>query len=113
MRFGSTRTGGIRLFENSSTYEFGPDEMIKYNLKALIAEKEIKENRNITYREISGQTGISKVTLSKIAQRKGYDTAVSIVERLCLYFKCTPNELITIVPDLAEELKDDIRKAEG
>lgn len=87
--------------------------MIKYNLKALIAEKEIRENRNITYREISGQTGISKVTLSKIAQRKGYDTAVSIVERLCLYFKCTPNELITIVPDLAEELKDEIKNAEG
>ena len=87
--------------------------MIKYNLKALIAEKEIRENRNITYREISGQTGISKVTLSKIAQRKGYDTAVSIVERLCLLFKCTPNELITIVPDLAEEHKEEIKDAEG
>jgi putative transcriptional regulator len=87
--------------------------MIKYNLKSLIAEKEIKENRNITYREISGHTGISKVTLSKIAQGKGYNTAVSIVERLCLFFKCTPNELITIVPDLSEELKDDIKDAEG
>ena len=87
--------------------------MIKYNLKSLIAEKEIKENRNITYREISGHTGISKVTLSKIAQGKGYNTAVSIVERLCLFFKWTPNELITIVPDLSEELKDDIKDAEG
>jgi putative transcriptional regulator len=85
--------------------------MIKYNLKALIAEKKIRENRNITYREISGHTGISKVTLSKIAQSKGYDTAVSIVEKLCLFFKCTPNELITIVPDLPEELKEEIEKA--
>ncbi len=84
--------------------------MIKYNLKALIAEKKIRENRNITYREISGHTGISKVTLSKIAQSKGYDTAVSIVEKLCLFFKCTPNELITIVPDLPEELKEEIEK---
>jgi putative transcriptional regulator len=79
-------------------------------LKALIAEKKIRENRNITYREISGHTGISKVTLSKIAQSKGYDTAVSIVEKLCLFFKCTPNELITIVPDLPEELKEEIEK---
>ncbi len=85
--------------------------MIKYNLKVLIAEKKIRENRNITYREISGETGISKVTLSKIAQRRGYDTAVSIIEKLCLYFKCTPNELITIVPDLIEDLpKDKERK---
>jgi putative transcriptional regulator len=81
--------------------------MIKYNFKTLISEKEFRENRKITYREISGQTGISKVTLSKIAKRRGYDTAVSIVERLCLYFNCTPNELITIVPDLAEKLKED------
>jgi putative transcriptional regulator len=77
--------------------------MIKYNFKTLIAEKKHKEKRNITYREISNRTGISKVTLSKIAKRPGYDTAVSIVERLCLYFNCSPNELITIVPDLREE----------
>jgi putative transcriptional regulator len=84
--------------------------MIKYNLKALIAEKKTRESRNITYREISSHTGISKVTLSKIAQSKGYDTAVSIVEKLCLFFKCTPNELITIVPDLPEALKEEIEK---
>lgn len=87
--------------------------MIKYNLKALIAEKKIMESRNITYREISSHTGISKVTLSKIAQSKGYDTAVSIVEKLCLFFKCTPNELITILPDLSEELDADIKDVEG
>jgi putative transcriptional regulator len=82
--------------------------MIKYNFKALIAEKKLREKRNITYREISSHTGISKVTLSKIAKRQGYDTAVSIIERLCLYFNCTPNELISIVPDLPEEIKEDI-----
>ncbi len=81
--------------------------MIKYNLKTLISEKKLREMRKITYREISGYTGISKVTLSKIAQRKGYDTAVSIVEKLCLYFNCTPNELISIVPDRSEDSKED------
>jgi putative transcriptional regulator len=95
----------IKIISNDTSEA---NAMIKYNLKALIAEKEIRENRNITYREISSHTGISKVTLSKIAQRKGYDTAVSIVERLCLYFKCTPNELISMVPDLPEGLKKDV-----
>ncbi len=85
--------------------------MIKYNLKTLIAEKKRRENRNITYREISSRTGISKVTLSKIARRPGYNTAVSIVEKLCLYFKCSPNDLITIVPDLPEEERQEIENA--
>ncbi len=85
--------------------------MVKYNLKTLIAEKKRRENRNITYREISSRTGISKVTLSKIARKPGYNTAVSIVEKLCLYFKCSPNDLITIVPDLAEEHRQEIEKA--
>jgi len=96
------------LIEKSHCNPVGNKLMIKYNLKTLIAEKKLRENRNITYREISGQTGISKVTLSKIAKRRGYDTAVSIVERLCLYFQCTPNELISIVPDLPAEIKKDI-----
>ncbi len=73
--------------------------MIKYNLKALIADKEFRENRKVTYADISKNTGISKVTLSKIAKRRGYDTAVSNIEKLCLYFNCDINELITIVPD--------------
>ncbi len=85
--------------------------MVKYNLKTLIAEKKRRENRNITYREISSRTGISKVTLSKIARKPGYNTAVSIVEKLCLYFKCSPNDLITIVPDLSEEQRQEIKNA--
>ncbi len=85
--------------------------MIRYNLKTLIAEKKRRENRNITYREISSRTGISKVTLSKQGRRPGYNTAVSIVEKLCLYFKCSPNDLITIVPELPEEERREIENA--
>lgn len=73
--------------------------MIKYNLKALIADKEFEENRKITYDDISRETGISKVTLSKIAKRRGYDTAVSNIEKLCLYFNCDINEFVTIVTE--------------
>lgn len=73
--------------------------MIKYNLKALIADKEFEENRKITYDDISKETGISKVTLSKIAKRRGYDTAVSNVEKLCLYFNCDITDLITIMAE--------------
>ena len=73
--------------------------MIKYNLKALKADKEFTENRRISLKEISEATGISYPTLSKIANHRGYDTAVSNIEKLCLYFGCTPEKFITIVSE--------------
>jgi len=73
--------------------------MIKYNLKALMLDKSFSENRKITYEDVSRATGISKPTLSKIASRRGYVTSTSIIEKLCQYFECSCNELITIIPD--------------
>ena len=76
--------------------------MIKYNLKALISDKEFRNDKKITYEEISKSTGISRQTLSKIASRKGYKTSSEIIEKLCKYFNVTPDELMTIIPDPPE-----------
>ena len=76
--------------------------MIKYNLKALISDKEFKESRKINYEEISSVTGISKPTISKIASKRGYYTSTENIEKLCIYFDCTPDELMTIIPDPSE-----------
>lgn len=73
--------------------------MIKYNLKALISDKEFRDDKKITYEEISKSTGISRQTLSKIASKKGYNTSSENIEKLCQYFECTPDELMTIIPD--------------
>jgi putative transcriptional regulator len=73
--------------------------MIKYNLKQLIAEKAFEENRKITYADVAQGTGLSKTTISKIAAERGYDTAVSNIERICIYFGCALSEFISIVPD--------------
>ncbi|MEZ4529225.1 MAG: helix-turn-helix transcriptional regulator, partial [Desulfobacterales bacterium] len=69
--------------------------MIKYNLKTLISDKELAEDRKITYRVISEKTGISKTTLSKIATVEGYKASADVIEKLCLYFQCTPNDFMT------------------
>jgi len=74
--------------------------MIKYNLKALILDKEFKEDTRITYKQVSEATGISKPTLSKIASKKGYNTTTENVEKLCRYFKVTPEKLMTLIPDI-------------
>jgi len=73
--------------------------MIKYNFKALISDKEFRENRKITYKDISDVTGISKTTLSKIASIRGYNASADIIEKLCLYFNVTPDKLMTIIPE--------------
>lgn len=73
--------------------------MIKYNLKALIAEKEFNEKKRITYAEISKKTGISRTTLSKISATPGYVTGTDILEKLCVFFKCPIDKLVTLIPD--------------
>ncbi|MBU0994854.1 MAG: helix-turn-helix transcriptional regulator [Proteobacteria bacterium] len=76
--------------------------MVKYNLKALIADKEFQIGNKITYDDIQKITGISKTTLSLIANKKGYKTNTDVVEKLCQYFNCTCDELMTMIPDKKE-----------
>ena len=76
--------------------------MIKYNLKALIADKEFQLGKKITYEDIQKATSISKTTLSLISSRKGYINNTDNIEKLCQYFNCTCDELMTIIPDKEE-----------
>lgn len=86
--------------------------MIKYNLKSLILDKEFKENRKVTYDDITGATGISRQTLSHVASKRGHNVTAEIIEKLCRYFKCTPNDLMTIVPDPEEGEEGENRERE-
>lgn len=72
--------------------------MIRFRLKELIAEKEFKENRVITLAEVAEATGVHRVTLSKIANNRGYHTSTDILDKLCAYFGCS-------VGDVAEYLE--------
>jgi putative transcriptional regulator len=60
--------------------------MIRFRLKELIAEKEFRERRVITMTEVAAQTGINRMTLSKIANHPGYSTVTDNLDRLCDYF---------------------------
>lgn len=73
--------------------------MVKYNLKALISDKEFRENKKITYKNISEAVGVSETTLSKIASKRGYHTSTVNIEKLCNYFGCTLEQFMTIIPD--------------
>lgn len=77
--------------------------MIRFRLKELIAEKEFQEGRNITLEEISQKSGIHRVTLSRISNKKGYVTTTEILDKLCTYFGVTTGEVAEHLPDPVEE----------
>jgi putative transcriptional regulator len=73
--------------------------MIRVLLKQLLDEKAFKERRRITMNEVSEKTGISRPTLTRIANIPGYNTNTDTINSLCEYFSCTPGELLTYIKD--------------
>jgi putative transcriptional regulator len=73
--------------------------MIRFRLKELIADKEYRERRIITITEIAEQTGINRMTLSKIANHPGCNTGTDNIDRLCNYFGCPVEQLMAHIPD--------------
>ncbi len=73
--------------------------MIRILLKKLLDEKSFKERKRITLNEVSQETGVSRATLTRIANVPGYNTNTDTLNALCRYFECSPGELL--------ELRDD------
>jgi len=71
-------------------------DMAIYNrLKVLIAEKEIRERRKLTYRIIAHETGISLSILTGYVTQRVNRFDGSTLERLCNYFACQPGDILT------------------
>jgi len=77
--------------------------MIRYRIQELLAEKQFRDGRRVTLMELSEATGISRVTLSKMINQRGYSTLTDHLNRLCRYFNCRLEDLAEYIPD--EELK--------
>ncbi|MDN6180296.1 MAG: helix-turn-helix transcriptional regulator [Halomonas subglaciescola] len=76
--------------------------MIRYHLKGLIADKEFAERRRITVGEIAKETGINRMTLSKIINHPGHSTVTDNLDKLCYYFDCEVEQLVTHVKEPKE-----------
>ncbi|MCP4378066.1 MAG: helix-turn-helix transcriptional regulator [bacterium] len=68
--------------------------MIRFRLKELIAEKEFSDGRRVTLDEIAKEIGISRNTLSRIANNRGYNTTTDVIDRLCLFFDCSVEKVM-------------------
>jgi len=71
--------------------------MIIFNLKSLMLQQTAKTGNKITLQDLSKATEIKYSTLSRIASTPNYNINVEHIEKLCIFFKCTPSELISIV----------------
>lgn len=88
----------IIIFISGQQQESG-DQVIRFRLKELIADKEYRERRVITISEIAESTGINRMTLSKIANHPGCNTGTDNLDKLCTYFNCRIEQLAEHIPE--------------
>jgi len=73
--------------------------MLRFKIKELIARKEFAENRRVTIAEVADAAGIHRMTLSKLVNRRGYNTGTENLNQLCAYFQCGIADLVEYIPD--------------
>ena len=72
--------------------------MIRYRIKELIADRAFRLGRVITMEEVARDTGLHRMTLSRMANIRGYVTRTDILDKLCEYFGCRLEELAQHIP---------------
>jgi len=73
--------------------------MIQCRLRELIGAKGRQEHRRITYDDILAQVGVNKTTLTKLANDRASMVGISVIDRLCSYFKCQPGDLFIYIEE--------------
>lgn len=69
----------------------------------LLAEKRVKERRNISLQEVAEKTGISRRALYAWENNRVNRFDVPVINALCEYFGIEPGALFQYVPDPKQE----------
>jgi len=75
-------------------YQVQAFHMIRVMFKQQLDEKSYRDKRRITLQEVSDATGISRATLSRIANTPGYNTSTDHIDLLCDYLECELSDLL-------------------
>ncbi len=73
--------------------------MIRFHLKRQISDWEFREGRRLTIGELAEKSHVTRPTLSRILNQKGYNTTTENIGRLCAFFACRVEGLVEFVPD--------------
>lgn len=63
----------------------------------LLAEKRVKERRNISLQEVAEKTGVTRKTLCQWENNRVNRFDVSVIDALCTYFDIEAGELIQFI----------------
>lgn len=77
--------------------------MIRILFNQQLDEKGFRERRRITLNDVCAETGLSRPTVSRLANVPGYITSTDTVEKLCRYFSCKPGDLLVLVDDCPKD----------
>lgn len=82
--------------------------MIYCRLKQLIAQKEFREKRKITYKVIQDETGLSSTTIAKLLNFRGIQRIDgTTLDKLCEFFGVNVGDILLYIPDSITETFDD------
>lgn len=73
--------------------------MLRFKLRERIADLEFKQRRRITLQEVAEETGLSRMTLSKLINQHGAVVRTDVIDTLCTYFQCDVGDLMQHVAD--------------
>lgn len=86
------------LIHHSLLFQIDVQYMLRFLLKERIADKEFRERRRITLQEVSDETGLNRMTLSKIVNHHGANVRTDVIDKLCDYFDCPVEDIVQHVP---------------
>lgn len=67
---------------------------IQCRLSVLVAEKELRDGRKYSLRDIEQITGISKAVVAKWSNNKVTGYTGDVLAAFCYFFECKPNDLL-------------------
>lgn len=82
-----------------------PEMAIQNRLKVLLAEKEYREGRKLTYKIVADETGLNMSTLTAYMTQRVNRFDKSTLEALCQYLSCDVGDLLKYSPEDGASLK--------
>lgn len=73
--------------------------VIRFKLKQLIANLEFQRKRRVTLQEIAEETGLGRMTLSRMLNHPGTVVRTDVLDKLCKYFGCQVGDLAEFVEE--------------
>lgn len=73
--------------------------MLRFKIRERLCDKSFSENKRITFKELSKTTGVSRQTLTRMVNQRGYVTSTDTLEKLCAYFECGIGDLVEYVKE--------------